>query len=228
MKLAGALCCAALVVSAAGRSDGNGLLVATTLGDVQGTLDAKNNVRLWQGIPYARPPVNELRFDYPKVAEKYNGVYQANFMAPGCPQTCKLPPGNCPATTSEDCLYLTVFAPTAAPKNPAGHPVLFWMHGGAYEQGMGNCALYNGTQFAQQDVITVAINYRLGALGFMASPSLKGNYGMLDQRLAMEWVKDNIKGFGGDPTSVTIAGQSAGAMSVSSHLTSAGSKVSLG
>ena len=215
-----------LVVSVAAKNDNDAsqLLVSTTLGAVQGKLDAGNNVRLWSGIPYARPPVGDLRFDYPVSAEKYNGVYQADFTAPGCPQLCKLPPGNCPATTSEDCLYLSIFAPTTKPKSPAGYPVLFWMHGGAYEQGLGNCALYNGTSFAQQDTLTVVINYRLGALGFMASKSLKGNYGMIDQRLAMEWTRDNIHAFGGDPASVTIAGQSAGAMSVSSHLTSPNSK----
>lgn len=212
------------LVIATHAADPSQLLVSTTLGEVEGTLDAQNNVRLWEGIPYASPPVGDLRFSYPVAAQKYNGVYKANFMAPGCPQLCKLPPGNCPATTDENCLFLSVFAPTSAPKSPAGYPVLFWMHGGAYEQGLGNCALYNGTQFAQQDVVTVVINYRLGALGFMASKSLRGNYGMMDQRLAMEWVRDNIHAFGGDASSVTIAGQSAGAMSVSSHLTSPGSK----
>ena len=98
------------------------------------------------------------------------------------------------------------------------------MHGGAFEQGLGNCALYNGSTFAQNNVVSVVINYRLGVLGFMASKSMKGNYGFLDQRLAMQWTKDNIAGFGGDSNRVTIAGQSAGAMSVGSHLISPGSK----
>lgn len=200
------------------------LVVETTNGQVEGFLDATNNVRLFQGIPYAKPPVNELRFEYPLPPTKYASTYKATFQAPGCPQDCVLPPGNCPEKTSEDCLYLTVFAPTEPPKDKSGYPVLFWIHGGAYEQGLGQCALYNGTTFAHQGIMTIAINYRLGALGFMASKSMKGNYGLLDQRLAMQWARDNVAAFGGDPDKITLAGQSAGAMSVGSHLISSGSQ----
>jgi para-nitrobenzyl esterase len=96
-------------------------------------------------------------------------------------------------------------------------------HSGAFEQGLGDCALYNGTTYATLGVVTVAINYRLGALGFLASESMEGNYGILDQRLALQWTLDNIKGFGGNPEAITIAGQSAGAMSVGAHLTAKGS-----
>lgn len=123
-------------------------------------------------------------------------------------------------TQSEDCLFLSVYSP-----NKEGtFPVNFWIHGGAFEQGLGLCALYNASTFAQNDVVSVVINYRLGALGFTASKSMKGNYGILDQRLALEWTRDNIKNFGGDPNRVTIAGQSAGAMSVGAHMISEGSK----
>ena len=115
-------------------------------------------------------------------------------------------------------------APKEPSADPAGYPTLFWIHGGAFEQGQGNCALYNGTTFASQGVITVVINYRLGALGFLASPSMKGNYGLLDQRMAMQWTQDNIAAFGGNPKRVTIGGQSAGAMSVGSHAISPGSQ----
>lgn len=147
--------------------------------------------------------------------------YVADFDAPGCPQTCNLPPGNCPEFgTSENCLFLTVTAPTNPSADPAGYPVLFWMHGGAFEQGLGNCALYNGTYFALNNIVTVVINYRLGVLGFMAGATMEGNYGFLDQRLAMQWTQNNIAAFGGDPKRVTIAGQSAGAESVAAHYVS--------
>ena len=116
-------------------------------------------------------------------------------------------------------MYLTVTTPVEDP--PAeGYPVFFWIHGGAYEQGTGFSALYDGSNFANQGVITVVINYRLGALGFLAGSTMQGNYGMMDQRLAMEWTKQNIKAFGGNPNLVTIGGQSAGAMSVVSHMIS--------
>lgn len=148
----------------------------------------------------------------------------AAFNAPGCQQVCNLPPGNCPEYgISEDCLYLSVWAPTEPSSDPAGYPVYFWIHGGAFEQGLGNCALYNGTTFATNNVVSVAINYRLGALGFLASESMEGNYGLWDQQLALKWTIDNIAGFGGNPKRVTIGGQSAGAMSVGAHLTAKGS-----
>ena len=98
-------------------------------------------------------------------------------------------------------------APHEPSTDPKGYPVMFWMHGGAFEQGLGNCALYNGTNFAQKGIVSVVINYRLGAFGFMASESMQGNYGFIDQRFAMEWTQRNIAGFGGNPSDVTIAGQ---------------------
>lgn len=183
------------------------LLVKTDLGLVQGHYSYEN-VREWNGIPYAVPPVGEKRWTYPEYPQPRTDTYMANYMAPGCSQTCKLPPGNCPVYgISEDCLYLTVWAPHNPSKDPKGYPVMFWIHGGAFEQGLGDCALYNGTNFANKDVVTVVINYRLGAMGFMASESMQGNYGFLDQRMALQWTKNNIAGFGGNPNDVTIAGQ---------------------
>ena len=219
-----AVIAAVVTVSSALKDDG--LLVKTTQGLIQGHIN-EVGIREWRGIPYAQPPVNELRWEYPLPAPAMpdGQVYQANFNAPGCQQICKLPPGNCPEYgISEDCLYLSVFAPTEPSSDPNGYPVLFWIHGGAFEQGLGNCALYNGTNFAQKNIVSVVINYRLGALGFMASSNMKGNYGFMDQRLALQWTKANIAGFGGNPNHVTIAGQSAGAMSVGSHLISPNSK----
>jgi carboxylesterase type B len=200
------------------------LLVKTTAGSVQGHY-APLDVREWNGIPYATPPVGDLRWEQSTPAAPWESTYTANFMAPGCPQVCNLPPGNCPEYgTSEDCLYLSVWAPNKPSEDPAGYPVMFWVHGGAYEQGLGDCALYNGTQYAQLDVVTVAINYRLGTLGYMAAENQEGNYGILDQRLALQWTQDNIAGFGGNPKRVTLGGQSAGGMSVAAHLISEGSQ----
>jgi len=199
----------------------DGLIVSTEQGQIQGYINA-GGVRQWKGIPYAQPPVGSLRWEWPLPVEKFSSdPFIADVDVAGCPQHCNLPPGNCPAFgTSEDCLFLSVFSPAEPSDDADGYPVMFWMHGGAYEQGLGNCALYDGTNFAKKGVVSVVINYRLGALGFMASPSMKGNFGFMDQRMAMQWTQANIKGFGGDPSKVTIAGQSAGAMSVSTHLTS--------
>lgn len=200
------------------------LTVSTTLGQVVGHYN-EVGVREWKGIPYAQPPVGDLRWEYPAISKPYNGAYEANFDAPGCPQVCKLPPGNCPDYgISEDCLYLTVFSPSKPSKDPNGYPVQFWIHGGAFEQGLGNCALYNASTFAQEGVTSVVINYRLGVMGFLASPSQKGNYGILDQRMALQWTRDNIHAFGGNPERISIAGQSAGAMSVAAHMSSPNSK----
>jgi len=199
------------------------LLVKTTLGPVQGHYNTVG-VREWNGIPFAKPPVGDLRWEYPQSPNPWDRVYDASYMAPGCMQKCNLPPGNCPEYgISEDCLYLSIWAPTEPSKNPEGYPVFFWIHGGAFEQGLGDCALYNGTTFATKDVITVVTNYRLGAFGFMASESMQGNYGIMDQRLALQWVNDNIHSFGGNKNKITIGGQSAGAMSVATHLVSPGS-----
>lgn len=212
------------------------LIVDTTLGMVKGHVVYSDNgipAREWKGLKFAAAPVGDMRWEYPVPAAPYDDgfVYEANFDAPGCPQLCNLPPGTCPEHgQSEDCLYLTVHSPLPGTKLPngedppeEGYPVYFFMHGGAFTQGIGTCALYNGTTFAELGIVTVVVNYRLGALGFMASPSMQGNYGIMDQRLAMQWVQDNIAQFGGDPKRVTISGQSAGSMSVGTHRVSPGS-----
>lgn len=195
------------------------ITVDAKVGKITGFIN-NSGIRTFKGIPYAKPPVGDLRWEYPIAKEPFQDTYIANYDAPGCQQLCKLPPGNCPLTLSEDCLYLTVMTPNEPSPDPGGYPVFFWMHGGAYEQGLGNCALYDGTNFVKNNVITVVINYRLGALGFLAGSNMQGNYGTMDQRLAMKWTQDNIAAFGGNPNAVTIAGQSAGAMSVVSHLQS--------
>ena len=195
------------------------IIVDTTVGKIQEHVTA-SGIREFKGIPYAVPPIGDLRWEYPLPKEPFQNTYIANYDAPGCQQLCVLPPGNCPPTLSEDCLYLTVMTPNEPSPDPEGYPVFFWMHGGAYEQGVGNCALYDGTNFVKNNVITVVINYRLGAMGFLAGSNMQGNYGTMDQRLAMKWTQENIAAFGGNPNAVTIGGQSAGAMSVVTHLQS--------
>jgi len=189
-----------------------GLLVQTDQGWIQGHING-GNVREWTGIPYAVPPVGTLRWTDPvsPLPDQSGGncyIYQASFNAPGCSQICTLPPGTCPVTVSEDCLYLSIWAPlNQSSFHPEGYPVIFWIHGGTFTQGLGNTPLYNGTNFAIKNVITVVINYRLGAFGFLASKSMTGNYGIKDQRLALQWTKRNIAVFGGNPNNITIAGQ---------------------
>lgn len=210
---------AALFFAVLAAASAQQLTVETEDGTVEGHY--KDGAIEFQGIPFATPPLGELRWAEPQKPTPWQGVYTANYEAPGCSQHCNLPPGNCPLSTSEDCLYLSVFTPTAAdPAYPDGYPVYVWIHGGAFEQGLGDCALYNGTKLAQYGMVVVAMNYRLGALGFMKSESMEGNYGFLDQVLALKWVQKNIAGFGGNPADVTIGGQSAGGMSVAAHMTS--------
>ena len=112
------------------------LLVKTEFGNVQGHYN-ELGAREWKGIPYASPPVGDLRWEYPKNPAPFSSTYDAVFNAPACAQVCNLPPGNCPdlSGTSEDCLYVTVMGPSEAPADPAGYPVFVWIHGGAYEQG---------------------------------------------------------------------------------------------
>lgn len=184
----------------------------------------QTGVREWDGIPYATPPVGELRWEAPLKAASWGGVREP-YGAPGCIQNCNLPYGTCGEFGySEDCLYLTVWAPEKQSEDPAGYPVHFFIHGGAFTQGLGDCAGYNGTQWAENGVVSVIINYRLGAMGYMASESMTGNYGVMDQILALQWTQDNVQYFGGNPQKVTMAGQSAGAESVATILTAPSAK----
>jgi para-nitrobenzyl esterase len=173
-------------------------------GQVQGGI--ANGVNVYRGIPFAAPPVGDLRWRAPKPAASWSGVRPAVTMPSAC-------------TASEDCLYVNVFTPSNA-KAGAKLPVMVWIYGGAFTGGSN--ALYDGTSFAKQGVIYVALNYRLGRAGWFAHPALtkeagKGpnaNYGLMDQIAALKWVQDNIAAFGGDTKNVTIFGESAGAISV--------------
>ncbi|MGH3959069.1 carboxylesterase/lipase family protein, partial [Mycobacterium sp.] len=170
------------------------------------------------GIPYAAPPVGPLRWQPPRPAPRWPGMLDATKPGPQCIQEA----GHDPKTgkpTSENCLTLNIWTP-AGPKTTEKLPVMVWIHGGGFVNGSGD--IYHARSLAAKGrIIVVTINYRLGALGFLAHPSLGssvGNYGLADQQAALRWVRDNIAAFGGDSTKVTIVGESAGGMSVCDHL----------
>lgn len=197
--------------------------VETKSGTVSGI--EKSGVLQFRGIPFAAPPVGHRRFRAPQPPEPWTGVYEAESFRPSAPQArgaASLLPGPEKIEWSEDCLYLNVFTPLG---ERAMCPVMVWIHGGGFTGGSGRDAWYNGTSFARNGIVVVTINYRLGALGFLHLEGLlggefasSGNCGILDQIAALEWVRDNIEVFGGDPSNVTIFGESAGGMSVGTLL----------
>jgi para-nitrobenzyl esterase len=191
-------------------------------GQIAGVLS--DGVLSFKGVPYAAAPVGSLRWRPPAAVQPWTGVRSATKVGPLCMQ--KINPrdnGVGPPPASEDCLNLDIYTPA---DHGAGRlPVMFWIHGGGYVNGSGTAALYDGTNLAKQGVVVVSINYRLGRFGFFAHPALTkenprgplGNYGLMDQIAALQWVKRNIAAFGGDPGNVTIFGESAGGGSVN-HL----------
>jgi len=174
---------------------------------------------IFLGIPFAEPPIHTLRFrpSKPKQAWTPQAIECFNFSAM-CLQS-SLYSQEDDGKKSEDCLYLNVWAP-AKPSKQGGYPVLLWIYGGAFMQGSASSPMYIGDRLAARGVVVVSCNYRLGALGFMVSTKdgLFGNYGLHDQKLAMQWVQDHIYAFGGNPDKVTLFGESAGAMSIGLHL----------
>lgn len=189
----------------------------TATGPVQGVETGYGYA--FKGIPYATPPVGDLRFQPPVAPESWQETLVADEFGGSCIQ---------PASTfgtedsTEDCLYLNVYAP----ENAEDLPVMVWIHGGSFETGSGNA--YNPSDLMGEDVVVVTINYRLGVLGFVPHPDMAaesagghaGSYGLMDQQLALQWVQDNIAGFGGSADNVTIFGESAGGLSVLSHVVS--------
>jgi para-nitrobenzyl esterase len=207
------------LVLAVSKAVAAGLSVVTTGGAVQGV--ATPLAREFLGIPYAAPPVAALRWRAPQPAS-WSGVLQANTLPAGCPQPAT---DFGSASTSEDCLFLNVYAPLA---QAAPLPVMVWLHGGAFEEG--SASQYDGSALVQNGVIVVTIDYRLGFLGFLAHPTLdaesaghaSGDYGLMDQQAALRWVRANIAAFGGDPGRVTLFGESAGGQAVFDQLVSPG------
>ncbi len=196
-----------------------GPVVTTAAGKVFGSV--QDSLRVFKGIPYAAPPVGALRWRAPEAVKPWNGVLRTTQFGPACIQ----PPTKVPnvytsdiTPTNEDCLTVNVWAPA----NATRAPVFFWIHGGALVGGAAKEAVYDGAPLAKRGLVVVSINYRLGVLGYLAHPELSrespkgvsGNYGLLDQIAALQWVRTNIEAFGGDPSNVTIAGESAGGLSV--------------
>jgi len=192
-------------------------------GPVRGSVE--QGVAVFKGIPYAAPPTGLLRWRPPAVPAPWTGTRSAQAFGPACPQPRIPPPVGVEGATSEDCLTLNVWQPQGAdPKLP----VMVWIHGGGFVFGSGSQALYAGAELARRGVVVVTLNYRLGALGFLSHPALSreqaggalGNYGLLDQIAALQWVRRNIASFGGDPGNVTIFGESAGGIAVQALMTS--------
>ena len=184
--------------------------------DVQGA-----QISSFKGIPYAAPPVGDLRWKPPQPVASWTEPRACTSFGPACPQPAQtemfyLDVG----ATDEDCLYLNVWSPAKSADERL--PVMVWIHGGSFETGSGSMEVYGGQNLAAKGVVVVTINYRLGPLGFLAHPALSaesaqgvsGNYGLLDQIAALQWVRNNIAGFGGDPANVTVFGESAGAISI--------------
>ncbi|WP_233998121.1 carboxylesterase/lipase family protein [Erythrobacter sp. QSSC1-22B] len=191
--------------------------VQTAAGTLQGSRE--NTVIVFRGVPYAAAPVGESRWRSPQPVKPWQGVRAATAHEPACTQPVDLDTtvanfGGVNGAQSEDCLYLTITAPEGA----ADAPVLVWFHGGAFFLGAGSLGSYDGTANARQGVITVSVNYRLGAMANLVHPALEsdsldqpqGNYALQDSVAVLEWVRDNIANFGGDSGAVTVAGQSAG------------------
>jgi para-nitrobenzyl esterase len=204
-------------------------IVRVETGDLQGVID--DGVASFKGIPFAAPPVGELRWRPPQPAVPWTGVRQAAEFGADCMQGRFGPPpppdSPAPRPPSEDCLFLNVWRPASATTG-AKLPVMVWIHGGGFVGGSGSFPMTSGVRFARDGVLLVSINYRLGRFGFFAFPALsrerpeetKGNYAYMDQIAALQWVKRNTAAFGGDPNNVTIFGFSAGGVSVHSLLAS--------
>lgn len=206
-----------------GAVAGDGPRVRTSRGVLRGL--ERDGVLRFAGIPYAQAPTADLRFRPPVPVDPWHGEREALEPGPIAaqnPDMLEMLFGGATETWGEDCLYLNVWTPTVDPAEPL--PVMVWIHGGAFEMGSGSSPLYDGTPFARNAVVIVTLNYRLGAFGFLElghlDPTLigSGNVGLLDQVAALEWVREEISAFGGDPSRVTVFGESAGAMSIAALL----------
>ncbi len=194
-------------------------IVRAPAGAVRG--EARDGINIFRGVPYATAPVGQLRWQPPTPAPTWQGVHDAAKFGPACfqptPRAASIY-SDPPAAMSEDCLSLNIWTPA----DPHNTPVMVWIHGGSLTGGAGSETLYDGTALAKRGIVVVTINYRLGVLGYLAHPELSaespdhvsGNYGLLDQIEALHWVNRNIRAFGGNPANVTVAGESAGALSV--------------
>src|SRR5215213_1681641 len=219
------------MIDADHKRNANAVRIAS--GMLAGVAGVDDSVTVFKGIPFAAPPVGQLRWQPPQPPLAWAGMRAADTFGPICPQLG--PPAGSfyqqefylhEEPQSEDCLYLNVW--TAAQNETERRPVMVWFHGGALVEGSGSLPSFHGETLARKGVVLVTVNYRLGVFGYFAHPALSaesdrhvsGNYGLLDQIAALRWVRHNIAAFGGDPGNVTIFGQSAGAMSVFALLVS--------
>lgn len=200
-------------------------------GIIEGEFDVRNSIQSYKGIPFAKPPVGDLRWKAPQAPDKWSGVRQTKKFGPRAVQPALFGDmGFRSDGMSEDCLYLNVWSP--AKSNDEKLPVLVYFYGGGFAAGDGSEYRYDGENMAKKGIVTVTVNYRLNIFGFFSHPELSketsykgsGNYGLLDQNAALKWVQANIAKFGGDPKRVTIAGESAGSASVSAQMASPLSK----
>src|SRR3982751_14439 len=212
---------AAIIATLLGAASAKPPRVTIDTGTLEGAVDSTTSVMVFRGIPYAAPPIGDLRWKPPQAPARWQGVRAARDLGHNCMQ--HQPYGDIDpfaAGVSEDCLYLNVW--TKSLDNRAPRPVMVWIHGGGFFAGFGGEERHNGGPLARKGAVVVTLNYRLGAFGFMAHPALaaespdhsSGNYGLLDQIAALQWVPRNIGQFGGDPSGVMIFGESAGAMSI--------------
>lgn len=204
--------------------------VKTESGIVEGLATASQGVRAFRGIPFAAPPVGALRWKAPQPVEPWKGVRKATEFGPRCMQapiySDMIFRDRADKPMSEDCLYLNVWTPAKSAKE--GLAVMLWFYGGGFQAGSSSEPRYDGENFATKGIIVVGVNYRLSVFGFLSHPGLtrespehaSGNYGLIDQIAGLRWVKKNIAAFGGDPEKVTIAGESAGSLSVSALMAS--------
>jgi para-nitrobenzyl esterase len=226
------LCVVAVLFAAAGAASvfaQNRVKVAG--GALEGTADTSSGVRSFQGIPFAEPPVGDLRWKPPQPVKNRQGSRKADKFGPRCMQRAVFGDMNFRSNgVSEDCLYLNVWTPAKSGREKL--PVLVYFYGGGFVAGDGSEPRYDGASMASKGIVAVTVNYRLGVFGFFAHPELtkesphraSGNYGLLDQHAALKWVQQYIAAFGGDPKRVTIAGESAGSISVSAQMASPLSK----
>ncbi|MFC4595868.1 carboxylesterase/lipase family protein [Sphingobium tyrosinilyticum] len=226
MRKIWSLGCAALILSAASAAARPvGEVVATAAGKVQGTKE--DGVLSWKGIPFAAPPVGELRWRAPQPVKAWGGVLPTTSYRNDCMQK-PFPSDAAPLGTppAEDCLYANIWRPA---KSSGKLPVMVWIYGGGFVNGGSSPPTYSGANLARRGVLFFSFNYRVGRFGTFAHPALSrenadggllGNYGYMDQLAALRWVQKNIAAFGGDPRNVTIVGESAGGMSVNNWMTS--------
>ncbi len=207
----------------------NNIAVQTRIknGLIEGNYDTKTGIQTFLGIPFAKPPVGDLRWKAPMPSENWTGVKETKKFGPRAMQAPIFGDMDFKSDgISEDCLYLNVWSP--AKRDTKDLPVLVYFYGGGFSAGDGSEPRYNGEAMSKKGIVVVTVNYRLGLFGFLAHPDLtaetaykgSGNYGLMDQAASLQWVKDNIASFGGDPSKVTIAGESAGSISVSYQMAS--------